>query len=163
MGERIFRILTIVPCGQSKIWKSKPKHGFEKARNAYTGAPFKVNRQFAEKFSEKWLILSAKYGFIEPDFEIEDYNVTFKKPKTNPISLEELALQASEKRLLDYKIVIALGGEDYFGKVKQVLGCKSKVITPAAGLPIGIGMSRIKHLVGLNTEQMLKEIVNQNE
>jgi hypothetical protein len=157
------RILTIVPCGQSKIWKTDPTHVPERAENAYTGAPFKVNKKFAAKFSDKWLILSAKYGFIEPNFEITNYNVTFKDPTTNPISLDELMIQAAAKGIHDYNIVIALGGKDYSSKVREVFRGKSTVFAPATGLPIGIGMSRIKYLSTLSTEKMLKEIAKKLE
>jgi cytoplasmic iron level regulating protein YaaA (DUF328/UPF0246 family) len=148
--------LTIIPCGQSKIWNKQPKHGPEKARNAYTGAPFKVNKTFAEKFCSKlpdrWLILSAKYGFIDPEFEIEDYNVTFKRPIPKPISITELKKQALDKGLTEYELIIALGGEDYSSKVKQIFANHSKDIAPATGLPIGLGMNRIKKLQKMRVE-----------
>ena len=73
MGE----ILVIVPCGQGKIWDTEPDRGPVAARDAYTGAPFKVNRAYAERFASYWVILSAKYGFIPPDYLIPGpYNVT---------------------------------------------------------------------------------------
>jgi hypothetical protein len=152
-----------VPCGLSKIWKKDPAYGPERAENAYTGAPFIVNKKFAKKFSDKWLILSAKYGFLEPSFKIEDYNVTFKKPSTNPISITRLKKQAYAQGITDYDIVIALGGEDYSSKVKEVFVKGSRVFAPATGLPIGIGMGRIKSLIVLNTEQMIKEIAEKDE
>jgi len=163
-NSTISGLLVIVPCGQSKIWKTNPKHGPSKAREAYTGVPFKVNKDFAEKFADRWLILSAKYGFIDPDFMIpEDYNVTFKKPSTKPISLDTLEKQVKIKNLRSYKIAIALGGEDYSSKVKQLFAKKSTVIAPATGLPLGIGMHRIKSLLKLTKEQMLKRIANPDE
>lgn len=158
------RLLVIVPCGQSKIWKKDPEHGPEKARNAYTGAPFKVNKAFAEKFSDKWMVLSAKYGFIEPNFVIpRNYNATFKKPSTTPITVETLKKQADEKSLHNYDIVIALGGEDYSSRVKQVFAHGPRVIAPATGLPLGIGMAHIKSLLLLSKEQMLRRIMNPDE
>jgi hypothetical protein len=79
MGE----MLVIIPCGQSKVWDDQPERGPVKARDAYTGPPFKVNRDYAEAFASRWVILSAKYGFISPDFLIPGpYNVTFKKHAT---------------------------------------------------------------------------------
>ena len=90
-------LLVIVPCGQSKIWDREPGRGPAPARDAYTGAPFKVNRQYAEKFGSRWLVLSAKFGFISPDFLIAGpYNVTFKKKATGPVSLRELRQQVKE-------------------------------------------------------------------
>jgi hypothetical protein len=154
----VSKLLVVVPCGQSKIWKKYPKIGSEAAKKAYTGAPFKVNRAFAEKFGSKlpdrWVILSAKYGFIEPDVRINDYNVTFKKTNPKPISLNELTKQYIEKELGIFDVVIALGGEDYSGKVKEVFG-PSKVIAPATGLPIGVGMGLVKKLTEMSKEEML--------
>ena len=72
-------VLVVVPCGMRKIWDMNPSAGPTPAKNAYVGAPFKVNRAYAEKFADRWVILSAKYGFIDLDFVIpENYDVTFK-------------------------------------------------------------------------------------
>jgi len=39
-----------------------------------------VNREYAEHFGDRWVILSAKYGFLNPEDTIEGtYNVTFKR------------------------------------------------------------------------------------
>jgi len=58
-----------------------------KARFVYTGTPFLINKRYAEHFGSDWVILSAKYGFIGPDFMIpEDYNITFNDLKSNPIT-----------------------------------------------------------------------------
>ena len=73
-------ILVIVPCGQRKIWDKHPQKGATPARYVYIGAPFKVNAKYAEAFSKYWVILSAKYGLITPEFKIPGpYNITFKK------------------------------------------------------------------------------------
>jgi len=149
----------VVPCGQAKIWKKEPTHGPAKAKNAYIGAPFIVNKAFAEKFANKWVVLSAKYGFIDPDFIIpNDYNVTFKKPSTNPISVDALSKQMKQMNLDSYDFVIALGGEDYSNIVKKVFKKSSKVIAPTEGLPIGKAMGRLKSLTKLEKPRMLKTI-----
>jgi len=153
------KMLVIVPCGQAKIWKKEPSHGPAKAKNAYQGAPFKVNKAFAERFADKWIVLSAKYGFIDPEFIIpKDYNVTFKKPSTNPISIDALKKQLKQKNLDSYDVVIALGGEDYSSKVKKVFMNVSKVMAPTRGLPIGKAMGHVKSLTKLEKAQMLKTI-----
>jgi len=115
------KLLVVVPCGQAKIWKKEPDRGPVKAGSAYIGVPFKVNKAFAKKFADRWVILSAKYGFADPDFVIsKNYNVTFKKPSTNPISVDILKEQLKLKNLGYYDVVIALGGEDYSSIVKKV-------------------------------------------
>jgi len=110
MGE----MLVIVPCGQSKVWDDEPERGPVMARDAYTGSPFRVNRAYAEAFASRWVILSAKYGFISPDFLIPGpYNVTFKKRVTNPVGLARLIVQIKELRLDEAPRMIGLGGKEY--------------------------------------------------
>ena len=93
-NKATFRILVVVPCGLSKVWDNDPSRGSVRAEAAYTGPPFKVNSGFARKVGDKWVILSAKYGFINPNFLIpESYNVTFKDPQTRPINVKHLKTQ----------------------------------------------------------------------
>lgn len=139
------KTLMVVPCGRSKIWRKNPRAGPTRARDAYAGAPFKVNREYAEAFSDKWVILSAKYGFIEPGFIIpEDYNVTFNDPTTNPISMEKLKEQVKD-RLDKFNRVVALGSSIYANMVSEAFeGTGAQVLTLTAGLPISIALGKVK-------------------
>src|SRR6266545_5877788 len=104
------KILVVVPCSQRKVWDQHPEHGTAAACDAYTGPPFMLNRAYAERFGDHWLILSAKYGFIAPDFPIPGpYDVTFKRHQTNPIHLNALRQQVRDLNLGRYAEVIALG------------------------------------------------------
>jgi hypothetical protein len=59
-----------------------------------------MNLAFAQVQKCGWLILSAKYGFIEPSFLTPGYyNVTLKNKKSGPISIDELHRQVAQKRL----------------------------------------------------------------
>lgn len=128
------KTLVVVPCGKSKIWKKNPRAGPKNAENVYTGSPFKVNREYAETFSDKWVILSAKYGFIDNDFIIAgDYNVTFNDPKTNPISASTLKRQA-QNRFFEYNCIVALGGKTYAARAQeQKLTLDKEVTSHSAG------------------------------
>jgi len=139
-------ILIIVPCGSAKIWKEQPNQGPTPAREAYIGAPFAVNREFAEKHADRWVILSAKYGFIDPDFVIpETYEVTFKKASTNPISVERLAEQVQELGLTRFDRVIGLGGHDYRRAIVAAFdSVPVKLEFPTAGMPLGKSMGFLK-------------------
>ena len=87
-------VLVIVPCGKSKLWDREPHHGAVTAGEAYTGTPFRLNCQYAERFGDAWVVLSAKYGFIAPEFMIpESYEVSFKYPATSPIMFDRLRQQ----------------------------------------------------------------------
>jgi len=138
--------LVVVPCGMAKIWDRYPDAGPTPARAAYTGSPFKVNREYAEAFADRWVILSAKYGFIEPGFIIpENYNVTFNDPGTAPICLDELRRQVEEKALDHFVTVVALGSLTYADKVAAAFaGKQSKVCAPTGGLPIGKMMGAVR-------------------
>ncbi len=51
------RTLVIVPCGRAKVWDKHPDAGPTQARAAYVGAPFVVNREYAETFGSAWVVL----------------------------------------------------------------------------------------------------------
>ncbi|MCD6444846.1 hypothetical protein J7L70_07610 [Candidatus Bathyarchaeota archaeon] len=142
----MFSVLVVVACGRRKIWDVNPSAGAVSARDAYIGAPFRVNRRYAERFADRWVILSAKYGFIDPDFEIpENYNVTFKDPSTKPITVEELRKQVLEKKLYEHPIVLVLGSRIYARIVAEAFsGFDVKIKAPLAGLPIGKAMRKVK-------------------
>ena len=129
--------LVVVPSGRRKIWEMNPNARPTLAKNVYTGPPFKVNREYAEIFSDKWVILSPKYGFIEPDFIIsEDYNVRFNDPKTNPILLSTLREQVKD-RFSEYPCIVALGGSTYANLVVETFkSTDQKVLTPSTGIMI---------------------------
>jgi len=156
----LVKLLVVVPCGQAKIWRKEPTHGPAVAKNAYIGAPFRVNRTFAEKFADKWIILSAKYGFIDPDFTIpEDYDVTFTKPPTNPITVDDVKDQLKNREdLQGYDAVIALGGQDYADIVKQVFMNSSKVLLPTEGLSLFDAIHKVSSLSKLEKSEMLRRI-----
>jgi|SRR5271157_1510220 len=142
-------ILVIIPCGSRKIWDSNPHLGPTPAREAYTGAPFRVNRQYAELVGERWIILSAKYGLIDPETVIEDYEVTFKKATTKPVGISEIRKQLVQLGLLQYDRVIALGGKEYRLVLEQAFaGLPAKNLSfPFGGLPLGKAMQATKRAV----------------
>lgn len=130
--------LCIVQCGGQKVWKKNPQLGPVIAKDAYTSPYFKKNIAYALKFGDRWVILSAKYGFLDPDDMIEDYNVTFKVKKSGPISVDELREQVKSKRLDSYNEVTVLGGKEYLEVVRRAfegMGCV--VEAPFEGMRIG--------------------------
>jgi len=112
--------LCIVSCGKKKIWDKYPKVGPTQARNVYTGGLSKKGIEYAEKYyPHHYRILSAKYGFIKPDFEIPtNYNITFKKISTLPISIDDLEQQIRQNNLDHYDRIVAIGGKEYIDRLK---------------------------------------------
>lgn len=143
-------LLVVVPCGCEKIWRRRPDAGPTPAASAYVGPPFKVNKEFAERFADRWVVLSAKYGFIDPDFVIPgDYDVSFNKPATGPVSTARLKEQVREMGLHEYSRVIALGSGEYVSHVREAFaGTGAEVEAPTEGLRIGEAMRRVKELMG---------------
>jgi len=95
------------------------------AREAYRGDDFVWWCSIASRVRCRWLILSAKYGFIEPDHPISNYDVTFSDPHTGPISDESLIHQVKYQTrwednipLKSFKKVFVFGLDIYYFKVK---------------------------------------------
>lgn len=119
--------LAIVQCGQKKIWDGNHAVGPTAAKDAYVSHYFRKNRAYAERFADQWVILSAKYGFLDPDTKIRNYNVTFLKPSTHPIRANELRQQMRRMHLFNFKKIVVIGGAGYGLMIQQVFdktGCR---------------------------------------
>jgi uncharacterized protein DUF6884 len=88
-------VLHIIECSKRKIWDrgvpSTPR--FVPAKQAYLGSAITSWLADPRASNERWLILSARYGFIDPDQPVENYDVTFKLLSTGPITDDALAAQ----------------------------------------------------------------------
>ncbi len=134
-------VTVVIPCGKAKRFPA----GRAPAREAYVGSPFKVNSRYAEAVAPgRWLILSAKYGLLDPDEEIEDYNVSFNRPASGPIETAALAAQARARGLSGR--VIGLGGKEYVQALRMALSGLEAVELdfPFAGLSLGRAMAAVK-------------------
>lgn len=138
--------LVIVPCGASKIWAKQPDLGAVMAKDAYTGPPFVLHRQYAERFAETWVILSAKYGFLAPeDLLPGPYEVTFKKASTGPIVVARLQEQVRTLELVQATHVVGLGGVEYRRAIESAFyGTGLPLSFPFAGLSLGYSMQAVK-------------------
>jgi hypothetical protein len=139
-------LLVIVPCGKAKIWAKHPRAGPAVAADAYVGAPFSVNRRYAERMGGDWVILSAKYGFLRPANAVPGpYETTFKRRSTNPIGPAALREQVEQMGLGRYDEVIGLGGKEYRAAIEAAFeGTRVRLSFPFAGLPIGKAMAATK-------------------
>ena len=107
--------LCIVTCGKRKIWDQNPDDGPKEAKDVYIGPLSKKAKEYAEKYyPENWMILSAKYGFLNPtDIIPENYDACFNIKSSKTISIEELEIQVLNKNLKEYNRIIVLGGKFY--------------------------------------------------
>lgn len=140
--------LVVIQCGKHKIWNTHSKAGPTQAKQAYISSQFKVNKEYAETFSEDWAILSAKYGFITPEFIIPgDYNVTFDDPSTNPIDIDQLRNQV-ENHYSTFNKIVVLGSATYANIVESAFkNTKAVVLKPTAGLNLFDAIHLVKEAV----------------
>jgi hypothetical protein len=144
--------LVIVSCGRSKIWDGEPDRSPVAAAEGSTGRPFRINRQNAERFGDAWVVLSAKYGFIAPDFMIAgSYEVSFKHPATSPIAFDRLRQQVREQQLGHDPVVVGLGARS----ITLPSGQPSRTPRPASsffpveGLSLGTSLQATKYAIGI--------------
>ena len=144
--EQSSGLLVIVPCAKAKIWAKDPEAGPTAAAKAYIGAPFTVNREYAERAGDDWVILSARYGFLQATYVIPGpYETTFKRRSTNPIGIAALREQVQRMGLDRYREVVGLGGKEYRAVVEEAFEGTPVCLTfPFAGLPIGKAMNATK-------------------
>ena len=62
----------LVGCVKSKLTVASP------ARDLYTSTLFVGRRRFVEASCDRWFILSAKHGVVDPDAILEPYDETLK-------------------------------------------------------------------------------------
>lgn len=128
------KTICIVPCGNKKIWDVSPDAGPTPAKNVYVGGFASKCQEYARAFyPDSYFILSAKYGFLRPEEIVPNkYNVTFKKPSTNPITIPELIYIAQQKGLFNADRIIVMAGKDYAQIVKRVFPAK-EIVEPLLG------------------------------
>ena len=116
----------IVPCTKRKVWDASPNAGPVPARDAYTGPAFMTWRAFAEDSGSPWFVLSTKYGLIEPQVTISNYNIPISEAEADPEFLERLRAQVAELQIDACEHVLVLDLERFHALMQQAMG-------PAAG------------------------------
>ena len=116
---------------------NKKLHHKSKAQNLYISPLFKKNLQYAKSLNpDKIFILSAKYGLLRLNEEIEPYDKTLNKMRSNEIKEWAKTVLTQLKKLTDLKIdeFIFLAGNNYR---KYLLPDITNYKVPMEGLPIG--------------------------
>ncbi|MDC3412720.1 hypothetical protein NC797_04675 [Aquibacillus sp. 3ASR75-11] len=106
--------LGIIPCGNKKIWDKNEDVGPVRAKEAYIGTFHTLCEQYATTFLDRWVILSAKYGYLDPDDIVDGpYDVTFNQNSKEVIKTDFLQSQVKDKGLGQYKKIVVLTGKKY--------------------------------------------------
>jgi len=87
------KTVALVGCGKAK------RDFRSKARNLYTSNYAKKKRDFAEVAADDWLILSAKYGLVDPDRRIPPYDVT--ATDVDPLGFNQMVCDQATDRFDD--------------------------------------------------------------
>ena len=134
------RVIYIVQCVSKKRKTPQP------ARNLYTSQLFKNASAYAEKISDEWFIISAKYGLVRPSDLLEPYDVTLKDMSAFERSQWAQRIFSDLKPCLqNTDKVVMLAGVIYRKDLVQMiegLGCKVEI--PMIGLRIGEQVSWLK-------------------
>jgi hypothetical protein len=142
--------LGIVACGATKIWDVDPSSaGMVKARDAYVSAYARWKVRYAERFFDRWVILSGKYGFLDPDTLIENYDVRIKDRERTELVLQ-LWGQVDQMNLLNGNTEVkVLGGKEYQRIIKELFGELGNIEFEVVceGLAIGKAIRWLKHEV----------------
>jgi hypothetical protein len=140
------KILIIIQCGKKKIWAKDPLARSVKAKDAYISNYFKLCRRYAEGFSDKWIILSGKYGIIDPETVIKNYDKKLFPTNKFKIKVRNQLKYIISKR---FRQIVSLCGSDYSNFLNDVLMYFGlELDTPLRGKKIGERQRRIKISLG---------------
>ena len=132
------RKIVLISCASKKL-----KHK-AKAKNLYASSLFKLNLKYAESLNpDKIFILSAKYGLIDLEQEIEPYNLTLNNMKDKEIKLWAEKVLSELKKIANLKEdeIIFLAGEKYR---KYLISEINNHKIPLKGLGIGKQLKFLK-------------------
>lgn len=122
------------------------------ARDLYTSPLFRKMRRYAIAHSDRWFILSAKYGLVHPDAMIEPYEVTLKGMRASERRAwaQQVYRQMSETGLLATgNRFLWLAGQAYQEDLAPHLAPFPQC-DPLKGMKIG---ERLRWLTNANTEE----------
>lgn len=128
--------LAIIACSKRKIWDYLNNLGAVEAGCAYCGPEFLLAKHYASKLSNRVIILSAKYGFLDLCDTISGfYDVTFSRSEDQYVGVSYLKQQAFEKGLLRYKNLTIIANQTYQKKIYETFeNTDVKINCPVADL-----------------------------
>ena len=134
--------ICLVACGSSKLGQPAP------ARELYVSPLFKKSRWLAERFYDKWYVLSAKHGLLAPDKVVEPYDMTLNNmPAAERRNWAERARGQLAQATSCADEITFLGGLRYRKDIMDALRDRgNKVNAPTAGMSIGKRLSWLKRI-----------------
>ena len=133
-------MIVFLSCTKSKL------KGNHKAKDLYSSPLFKKSYQYARSLNpDKIFILSAKYGVLELDDQVSDYEETLNsKPDRHIKQWSYNVCKQLESKGISYnEEVIFLTGENYHKYIKLKFANKH---IPLQGLGLGRRLQRLNQL-----------------
>jgi hypothetical protein len=136
--------IALVSCAKKKRQERVP------ARDLYLSELFRRYRAYAIANADRWFILSAKYGLLDPDRVIDSYDCTL-----NDMSAQERrdwatrVQQQLQQSLPPGAEVIILAGSRYREGIEPFLSANGFAVSvPFKGLGIGKQLQRLMPYAG---------------
>lgn len=146
------KTIVFVPCSKNKDESSKTKS--VKAKDLYVGPFFKKAYECAESLNPDIIfILSAKYGLVEPDRELEYYDkylssMSMKDRKDWAEKVKKRLNELNKKAVVDLKNdkFIFLTGKDYYTNLLDAFNNNNFEII-GDGLKIGKKLQEFNRII----------------
>ena len=125
--------IALVSCVKSKQPVPAP------ARDLYTSALFRGLRRYAERNADRWYILSAEHGLVDPSEVLAPYEKTLNRMRREDRDRWAKKVQAQLAEALPPSAdVIVLAGERYREGLLPFLRARGhSVEVPLQGMPFG--------------------------
>lgn len=129
----------LVSCVQSKASSARP------AGELYRSAWFRKARAWARATGDRWFVLSALHGLVDPDRELEPYNLTLNaiaKPDRDRWAAR--VLEQIRATIAPGELIVILAGERYRETLEPELGRLGYAVeVPLRGMGIGEQMHEL--------------------
>jgi hypothetical protein len=141
-------VIGLVACAKTKLDRPAP------ARELYTSPLFKMSLAYAEQRCASVFILSAKYGLVTLDQQLEPYDDTVKRMKQRERQLWASRVLAALRPLLGVDTpVLALASGDYLNPLIEAHLAHGEgelyLRQPLQGMQIGHRLSFLKQSLAM--------------
>ena len=135
-GRRVGRHVGLVGCVSQKAAGPRP------ARDLYTSALFRGRRGYVERACDRWWILSALHGLVDPDAVLAPYDVTLTRASVAQRRAWSARVLSQLREMGDLgagDVVEIHAGADYrdYGLVEGLRAQGVAVVVPTEGLRLG--------------------------
>ena len=140
MNAKPRKTIALVSCGKRKL--AVPA----KARDLYVSHLFQAMRLYAETHSDRWYILSAKFGLLKPTQVVRPYDSTLQDMSASVRRTWAAAVSDDLRRILPpHARVLLLAGRRYRADLEPFLIAHDvPVRVPMRGLPTGKQLQWLK-------------------